>query len=106
MPVRAIDQSPVFVQGQSKAQSVNDISASLHIALVKIRVPQSISDSTLRGVALTLVQLNRLGMSSVVVVDYGNKDQNSDPHSRKLAVEQADRVAAATEYHDLMVLGA
>ncbi|KAL8717886.1 MAG: hypothetical protein Q9225_004925 [Loekoesia sp. 1 TL-2023] len=100
VPVRAIDQSPVFVQGQSKAQPVNDIPGSLHIALVKIRAPQSISDLTLRGVALTLVQLNRLGMSSVVVADYGNEDQNSDPDLRRLATEQANRVAAAIEYHD------
>lgn len=100
VPVRAIDQSPRFVQGQNRAHAPNDAVESLHIALVKIRQPQLINETTLKGVALTLVQLSRLGMSSVVVVDCENKKQYHDSDMRKLATEQVDRVAAAIEYHD------
>ncbi|KAL8769731.1 MAG: hypothetical protein Q9209_004347 [Squamulea sp. 1 TL-2023] len=99
VPVRAVDQSPVFEQGPSKAQYVDQISRPLHTALVKIRDPQAIDDSTLRAVGLTLVQLSRLGMNSVVIVDCGTELQTSDPNVRRLAVEQADRMAAAIDEH-------
>ncbi|KAL8937286.1 MAG: hypothetical protein Q9216_004502 [Gyalolechia sp. 2 TL-2023] len=100
VPVRAIDQSPLFIQGPGKAQTAGELVESLHIALVKIREPQSINETVLQSVALTLVQLNRLGMSSVVVVDCERENQNYDADLRKLATEQADRVAAAIEHHD------
>lgn len=100
VPVRAIDQSPLFIQGQSRAQAPDEDFESLHIALVKIREPQSIDETTLQNVALTLIQLNRLGMSSVVVVDCEPENQYQDSDLRRLATEQADRVAAAIEYHD------
>ncbi|KAI4203836.1 MAG: hypothetical protein LQ346_001713 [Caloplaca aetnensis] len=103
LPVRAIDQSPRFVQGHNKRQSGHKESGALHTALVKIRHPQSIQESTLQQVALTLVQLSRLGMSSVVVVDCGSGSDNDESNSdmRGLAAEQADRVAAAIEHHDV-----
>ena len=100
VPVRSIDQSPVFAQGQSKAKPINDTSGSIHTALVKLREPQSINDLTLQSVALTLVQLSRLGMSSVVVVDCGDGSRYHDSDLRKMATEQAGRVADAIEYHD------
>ncbi|KAL8763014.1 MAG: hypothetical protein Q9184_001101 [Pyrenodesmia sp. 2 TL-2023] len=101
LPVRAIDQSPLFVQGHNNRPSVDNKLGPLHTALVKIRDPQSIDQSTLQQVALTLVQLSRLGMSSVVVVDCGCDNVKSDSDRRRLATEQADRVAAAVEYHDV-----
>ncbi|KAL8647590.1 MAG: hypothetical protein Q9226_006367 [Calogaya cf. arnoldii] len=99
VPIRAVDQSPVFEQGPSKAQYVVQIAGPLHTALVKIRNTQAVDDCTLRAVGLTLVQLSRLGMSSVVVVDCEMKVQNNDASVRRLAVEQADRVAAAIDEH-------
>lgn len=99
VPIRAVDQSPVFEQGPRKAQYVDKIAGPLHTALVKIRDPQAIDDRTLRAVGLTLVQLSRLGMSSVVVVDSEKKMQNNDPSIRSSAIEQADRVAAAIDEH-------
>ncbi|CAO1603562.1 Amino-acid acetyltransferase, mitochondrial [Xanthoria calcicola] len=99
VPIRAVDQSPVFEQGSSKAQYVDQIAGPLHTALVKIRDTQAIDDRTLRAVGLTLVQLSRLGMSSVVVVDGERKMQNNDPGVRRSAIEQADRVAAAIDEH-------
>ncbi|KAL9019709.1 MAG: hypothetical protein Q9185_003047 [Variospora sp. 1 TL-2023] len=100
LPARAIDQSPVFVQGLDKKTFVDRTSEPLHIALVKIRDPQSITDCTLRQVALTLVQLNRLGMTSVVVVDCDIYEDGMTFDIRQLATQQADRVAAAIEIHD------
>lgn len=100
LPVRAIDQSPVFFQGHKKRLFVDDKPGPLHTALVKIRDPQSINESTLQQVALTLVQLSRLSMSSVVVVDCGSDNNKSQSDRRRLATEQADRVAAAVEHHD------
>lgn len=41
----------------------------LHLALVKLRVPQTLSDQTLRGIALTLSQMAQLGLSTAVVLD-------------------------------------
>lgn len=100
LPVRAIDQSPLFVQGHDTGQFVDGISGPLHTALVKLRDPQTISDSTLQHVALTLVQLSRLGMSSVVVVDCGSDGDGNNSTLRTLAMQQADRIAAAIEHHD------
>ncbi|KAL8734435.1 MAG: hypothetical protein Q9181_003192 [Wetmoreana brouardii] len=97
LPVRAVDQSPVFTQGPGKTQLIGGASTPLHSALVKIREPQAIEDSALRGVCLTLVQLNRLGMSSVVVVDCEDRKQRTDYDLRRLAMEQADRVTAAID---------
>ncbi|KAL8997585.1 MAG: hypothetical protein Q9169_003203 [Polycauliona sp. 2 TL-2023] len=99
LPVRSVDQSPVFEQGSSKAQYVDQISGPLHTALVKIRNTQAIDDRTLQAVGLTLVQLSRLGMSSVVVVDCEEKIESNDPSLRRLAIEQADRVATAIDEH-------
>lgn len=99
VPIRAVDQSPVFEQGPRKTQYVDKIAGPLHTALVKIRDTQAIDDRTLRAVGLTLVQLSRLGMSSVVVVDGEKKMQNNDPSIRRSVIEQADRVAAAIDEH-------
>ncbi|KAL9635156.1 MAG: hypothetical protein Q9204_002726 [Flavoplaca sp. TL-2023a] len=99
VPIRAVDQSPVFEQGPSKAQYVDQISGPLHTALVKVRDMKAIDDPTLRAVGLTLVQLSRLGMSSVVVVDCEKKIHESDSGVRRLAVKQADRLAAAIDGH-------
>ncbi|KAL8803709.1 MAG: hypothetical protein Q9182_003041 [Xanthomendoza sp. 2 TL-2023] len=98
LPLRAVDQSPVFDQGPSKARYVDQAVGPLHIALVKIRDPQAIDDSTLEGVGLTLVQLSRLGMSCVTVIDCKN-GQHEDHDLRRMAIEQADRLAAAIDYH-------
>ncbi|KAL8919199.1 MAG: hypothetical protein Q9172_005096 [Xanthocarpia lactea] len=99
LPIRAVDQSPVFEQGPRKAQYVDQTSGPLHTALIKIRDTRAIEDSTLQAVGLTLVQLSRLGMASVVIVDCEKDLPTNDPNVRKLVVEQADRVAAAIDEH-------
>ncbi|KAK4155822.1 mitochondrial amino-acid acetyltransferase [Chaetomidium leptoderma] len=59
---------PRFVQGPVRV-SVADISEVPHIAIVKLREPQSWDDVLLDGVAKTLTQLRDLGLRSVVVLD-------------------------------------
>lgn len=59
---------PLFVQGPVRvAPQTND--EVPHIAIVKLREPQTWSDSLLDGVAKTLTQLRDLGLRSVIVLE-------------------------------------
>jgi amino-acid N-acetyltransferase len=73
----------------------------LHLALVKLRQPQTLDDRTLGGIALTLSQMARLGVSTVVVLDC---DEHATTHAGSVDVahektvrEQAARFVAALE---------
>ena len=81
------------------------ISGPLNTALVKIRAPQHLDDSTLAGVAHTLSQLVKLGLTSTVVVDCedskGEIDDPADADLRALASEQVDRIVAAIDAYGL-----
>ncbi|KAL1959762.1 hypothetical protein VTO42DRAFT_1348 [Malbranchea cinnamomea] len=71
-PARAVGESPVFRQASTPEVSETfDVPEKLHVALVKLKSPQLLDDRTLHGVARTLSQLNRLGMSCCVVIDTG-----------------------------------
>ena len=94
---RAVAESPKFVQHPQR-QIYRPIGPQLHVALVKIRAPQTLSNDTLYGVGRTLSQLGRLGLTSVVVVDCKDGLQPLPKSvSRTLALEQTDRVAAAID---------
>lgn len=77
--------------------------APLHIAMVKIRAPQDISDETLNGVARTLSQLGKLGLTSTVVVDCDEyskgKEEEYGDNWKELASQQVDRIVAAIDAH-------
>ncbi|OAX81060.1 amino-acid acetyltransferase, mitochondrial [Emergomyces africanus] len=95
---RAVDNHPVFRQEYTSETSPPIETASeepLHIALVKIREPQSLNDQTLGGVGRTLLQLSLLGMGCCVVVDPGLP--KSAPFWRSRVIEQADRMLAAID---------
>ncbi|KAL4783638.1 mitochondrial amino-acid acetyltransferase [Aspergillus varians] len=92
---RSVYQSPVFRQHPSPVPTQKDIPERLHLALVKIKTPQLLDDSTLSGVARTLSQINRLGMACCVVVDPGSDGDNNT--LRKIATEQAGRIATAVD---------
>jgi amino-acid N-acetyltransferase len=98
---RAAQDSPKFVQRSTEIKDSLAISGSLNIALVKIRAPQHLNDSTLAGVARTLSQLAKLGLTSTVVVDCEDSksgpDDPADADLRALANEQADRIVAAID---------
>ncbi|KAF3942076.1 hypothetical protein ABW19_dt0203383 [Dactylella cylindrospora] len=75
----------------------------LHLALVKLRGPQQLSDTELTNIGRTLKKLGRLGLGSVVVVDC-NEDgrpgapEESDQEYRKFNLEQMERVVSAIEH--------
>lgn len=95
---RAIAQSPVFSH-QHDVDRPASVSSDIHVSVVKIKDPQDLDDETLQGVAITLGQLSRLGMTSVVVVDCTQPPESShDDHSwRSLVSQQASRLVAAIQ---------
>lgn len=70
---RSLSEVPRFEQGklpkEQEAPETDDDSS--HVAIVKLRDPQSLDEETLQGVARTLSQLRALGLLSIVVIDCG-----------------------------------
>lgn len=102
---RAAQDSPKFVQQSTKITDSLAINGPLNIALVKIRAPQHLDDSTLAGVARTLSELAKLGLTSTVVVDCEDSkrgtDDPADADLRALASEQVDRIVVAIDAYGL-----
>ncbi|KAI6708875.1 hypothetical protein JHW43_008609 [Diplocarpon mali] len=97
----AVQGSPQFVQHPEKQANLA-VGPQLHIALVKIRAPQTLSDETLDGIGRTLAQLTRLGLISVVVVDCNDsgpppQDGPRNMDWKDLEIEQASRLIAAVD---------
>lgn len=99
LPVRAVDDNPIFSTSPDQSQFAQESPQSLHVALVKIRAPQSIDEPTLRGVGHTLSQLNLLGLSCVVVLDPDDGREADHFQRAKLVTQQADRIAEVIEAH-------
>lgn len=98
---RAAQESPKFLQRYPDIPDSSAIIGPLNIALVKIRGPQYLNEDTLAGVARTLSQLAKLGLTSTVVVDCDDPTQkggdSADADERALANAQADRIVAAID---------
>ncbi|KAH8202580.1 hypothetical protein TruAng_003291 [Truncatella angustata] len=69
------------------------------VALVKIRAPQEIGNDTLLGVGRTLVQLRKLGLTSIVVVDCDLPAEDEAERRRQTNI-QATRIATAIDKYD------
>ncbi|KAF2673379.1 N-acetylglutamate synthase [Microthyrium microscopicum] len=67
-PTKAIANSPVFTQ-QPSEDFPNRTDGLLHTSIVKISDLRNIDDETLNGIATTLVQLGRLGVRLVIVLE-------------------------------------
>ncbi|KAF7560777.1 hypothetical protein G7046_g3363 [Stylonectria norvegica] len=80
-----------FVQGEQQPDTSTTELSPLHVAIMKLRVPQQVSSDTLRGVAKTVSQLRQLGLVSVVVVDCGVEE------SRLTFQDQAFRLCEAID---------
>ncbi|KAI1470479.1 N-acetylglutamate synthase [Daldinia caldariorum] len=70
-----------------------------HVALVKFRAPQEVSDATLDGVGKTLSQLRKLGLISIIVVETGIAGED-EARRRQTATVQANRIATAIDNYD------
>ncbi|KAL4797025.1 hypothetical protein BDV19DRAFT_63019 [Aspergillus venezuelensis] len=92
---RSVYQSPVFRHDSTPAPAREEPAERLHLALVKLKTPQLLDDTTLYGVARTLSQINRLGMACCVVVDPGSEGDTST--LRKIVLEQVGRIATAVD---------
>ncbi|CAM1511120.1 Fc.00g086330.m01.CDS01 [Cosmosporella sp. VM-42] len=68
---KALIEAPKFIQGDQQQQQQNPSDSPANVAIMKLRAPQEIDSDTLRGIAKTLSQLQKLGLLSVVVVDCG-----------------------------------
>ncbi|CAK7212004.1 Amino-acid acetyltransferase, mitochondrial [Sporothrix bragantina] len=66
--IRAVSQSPQFVQGPGSEKVKLRMDDQPHVAIVKLQDPDTIDDATLEGLAKTFVQLRALGLVSVVVI--------------------------------------
>ncbi|KAH8691437.1 mitochondrial amino-acid acetyltransferase [Talaromyces proteolyticus] len=96
---RSVMDAPVFRQVDTpEVERTLSLDETLHVALVKLNAPQSLDDETIKGVALTLSQLMRLGMASCVVIDPG--PVQNETAWKKMASEQADRLSAAIDRCD------
>lgn len=96
-------QSTVFTREPlpEKRYNEGEPDEPLHLALIKLRQPQTLDDHTLGGIALTLSQMARLGLSTAVVLDC---DEHGVAHAGEMdseyettVREQAARFIAALE---------
>ncbi|MCJ1328769.1 Amino-acid acetyltransferase, mitochondrial [Thelotrema lepadinum] len=100
LPVRSIDDSPVFSLATKKEPLIDRSKEPTHAALVVLRSPESVDEKTLHGVAQTLSQLSHLGLHSVVVLEpsYPGRIQDAtsrDPSWRRDILGQVDRITKA-----------
>ena len=97
LPIRSIDESPVFTQRPAKGTFSEKAMEPLHVALVKIKAPKKIGEEILKGVGHTLSQLTQLGLCCVLVVDPCPQSAVQESYDIRTAAEQADTVVAAIE---------
>jgi amino-acid N-acetyltransferase len=76
----------------------------LHVALIKLRQPQTLDDRTLGGIALTLSQMAQLGLSTAVVLDCADMSQtdprDSASYETMMRAQAARFVAALEDYNE------
>ena len=99
LPIRSIDESPIFAQTPAQTRFRDKTNEPLHVALVKITGPQLLEDATLDGIGHTLSQLSRLGLNCIVVADLSRNEPDRLPLSLPKALEQTDRIAQAIDKH-------
>ncbi|KAI9741708.1 MAG: Amino-acid acetyltransferase, mitochondrial [Cirrosporium novae-zelandiae] len=95
-PTRAVNESPVFEQSHGRQTRTDSQVEAKHVALIVLRSPEEIGNSTLRGIGNTVSQLNRLGMNTAIVLDC-DKGQHISEDWKKDFSSQAERVADAID---------
>lgn len=98
-PTRSTNDSKhASTSAAAKGKFLDLKNETLHVAIVKIRAPQNVEDSTLRGVLQTVEQLSSLGLQSILVIDCEcERDQEHDFEGNRLAVTQANRLVQAID---------
>lgn len=96
----AISDSPKF--SQKPLQSVEIAKETQqHVAVIKIRAIQNLSNKTVDGIGRTIFQLSRLGLTSIVVLDFNSENTPSSDFIKrsasriKLEAEQSNRILNA-----------
>ena len=99
LPIRSVDESPFFTQNPTQTAFGDTKGGPLHVALVKIKSPQSVEDAMLDGIGHTLSQLSRLGLNCIVVADLsGGEVDGALPRPTK-SIDQVDRIVEAIDKH-------
>ena len=99
LPIRSVDESPIFTQNPAQSMFSHTKAGPLHVALVKIRSPQSVGDATLNGIGHTLSQLSRLGLNCIVVTDPSGGEVDGTLPCLPKAMDQVDRIVEAIDKH-------
>lgn len=89
----------MFTQSPSKVIFNDRSEEPLHVALVRIKAPQSVDNNTLKGVGHTLSQLTLLGLSCVVVVDPCIASTQPEIDHIQRVAEQAELLVSAIDGH-------
>jgi len=101
-PARAIAQSPQFTREEVQEKAVAESQQPMHVALVSLRAPESLSDELLDGLAITLSQLVKLDMRIVLAidcVDIGNTHRQDDQARRARLAREGERLVRAISRH-------
>ena len=96
---RAVDEKPTFSQAQASSTASTDISRTIHVALIKIREPQSLDFETLEGVCRTISQLEMLGYRCGIVVDIEDGQKREGKEEAKQVNDQVDRIVESVNRH-------
>jgi amino-acid N-acetyltransferase len=86
-----------------KKYEEQDEEEPLHLALIKLRRPETLDDRTLGGIALTLSQMAQLGLSTAVVLDcaeYTTSNILDETYEKTLRTQAARFVASLEEYNE------
>jgi amino-acid N-acetyltransferase len=86
-----------------KKYEEQDEEEPLHLALIKLRRPETLDHQTLGGIALTLSQMAQLGLSTAVVLDCAEHTTPNildETYEKTLRMQAARFVAALEEYNE------
>lgn len=101
-PARAIAQTPQFTREEVQEKAVADAEQPMHVALVSLRAPESLSDELMDGLAITLSQLVKLDMRIVLAIDcidIGNTHRQDDQARRAVLSREGERLVRAISRH-------
>ncbi|KAK3116745.1 Amino-acid acetyltransferase, mitochondrial [Teratosphaeriaceae sp. CCFEE 6253] len=99
-PARAIADAPRFEREIVVEKASTTVQSELHVALVCLRVPESLEDDILDGLATTLSQLVKLDMRIVIVLELGGHSPDRPIRTRRAeTAAQAERLSQAIRMH-------